>query len=382
MTAAVSTDDLRRLAETRPAHGRVLSLFLDLDPSEFATADARSTAITSLLDEAEREVAAQEDLSHEEEQALRADLEYAGERLRSDLPADGARGLALFVSTPADLDELIPVSGAIESGAVVGEAPVVEPLLDAGAQPGWCVLLLNRRLARFLEGSADGLREIGRLEDDVHGQHSAGGWSQARFERSVEEDVKDHRERVVRVLGRRMRRRGWDGLLIGCPEEMRGEVEELLGQELAAVFAGFVDVDVADSGEDEVLAAAAGAMEEEDRRREREALDRLHAGVSGGGGAEGVHGLPDVLAALHERRVETLLLAPGFSAPGTVCPACGMLHEQGVERCPADETATEPREDLTPLAVEAALTQAAHVRRVRHHDDLEPMGGIAATLRF
>src|ERR671927_391803 len=47
---------LRRLADVRPDRGRVLSVFLNLDPAEFGTAPARATAITSVVNEAARKV--------------------------------------------------------------------------------------------------------------------------------------------------------------------------------------------------------------------------------------------------------------------------------------------------------------------------------------
>ena len=40
---------LRRLAEVEPEHGRVLSVFFNLDPSEFATPAARSTEVNLSL---------------------------------------------------------------------------------------------------------------------------------------------------------------------------------------------------------------------------------------------------------------------------------------------------------------------------------------------
>src|SRR3954447_15238161 len=52
-TNQLSSDTLRRLAELRP-DGKVISLYLNLDPSEFASGQARATEINSLLDEAER----------------------------------------------------------------------------------------------------------------------------------------------------------------------------------------------------------------------------------------------------------------------------------------------------------------------------------------
>ena len=39
---------LRRLAELRPQRGLVLSVFFNLDPSEFATPAARATEVNSV----------------------------------------------------------------------------------------------------------------------------------------------------------------------------------------------------------------------------------------------------------------------------------------------------------------------------------------------
>ena len=49
-TNDLNKEKLRRLAQLRPDNGAcVLSLFLNLDPSEFATPPARETEIRSLL---------------------------------------------------------------------------------------------------------------------------------------------------------------------------------------------------------------------------------------------------------------------------------------------------------------------------------------------
>ena len=72
---------LRALADVRPERGRVLSVFLNLDPAEFATPAARSTAITSVVTEAAHRVDDAEDLEHDERVQLRADVERVRERL-------------------------------------------------------------------------------------------------------------------------------------------------------------------------------------------------------------------------------------------------------------------------------------------------------------
>src|SRR3712207_8735022 len=74
--AATSTTSgrRRRLNEMRPEQGRVLSVYIDLDPSEFATGAARATQITSVCDEAERLAEQLDDLDHDESVALREDI--------------------------------------------------------------------------------------------------------------------------------------------------------------------------------------------------------------------------------------------------------------------------------------------------------------------
>src|SRR5439155_3684019 len=106
---------LRRLAELHPERGKVLSLYLNLDPSQFGTQPARSQAIRSLLDEADRRVREVDGLSHDEKIALRDDLERAAQFFRGDQSAKGAHALALFVCGPADLFEVLKLPRPLDS---------------------------------------------------------------------------------------------------------------------------------------------------------------------------------------------------------------------------------------------------------------------------
>jgi len=128
-----------------------------------------------------------------------------------------------------------------------------------------------------------------------------------------------------------------------------------------------------------VLAAAAGRMEEEDQKRERDALDRLSDGLGTGGRAAA--GLDDVLDALNQRKVEVLMFEQGLSAPGVICPQCGWTAAEG-STCPADDAELIERDDIIESAVQLAITQSAEVIAVRHYEDLDGKGSIAALLRF
>lgn len=373
----------RRLVSHRGGHP-VLSVYLDLDPERFATPPARASQIRSLLDEAGREVdERREDLSHEEKTALREDLERVRDYLLSrEPPYKGARALAVFCSTADDLFETVQLARAVEGQVVIEGAPYVAPLIEATQQRTWCVALVSRREARVFGGPPDRLTELIEEQDDVHGQHSDGGWSQPRYERSVEKDVDDHLRRAAEIVYRLWKRRRYDRLALGGPEEIVPRFEGFLSSEVrGCVIEGRVELDVSTASDDSVRAAVAPLVEADQKGFEREALDRLAAGIGREGG-RAVGGLEETLSALGERRVEVLLLEPGFDRPGGRCPACGLLLASLDAACPADGSTLEEVDHLREAAIEAAIEQDAEVMVVRHYPDLGPFRGIGALLRF
>jgi len=342
---------LRRLAELRPERGRVLSIFFNLDPSEFATPAARATEVNSVVTAAAHEVDGAEGLEQDERAALRADVERVREVLQgSDIASNGTHGLAVYACGPADLLEVVRLPHPIESRAVLDDHPCVEPLIRSGPEDSWCVLLVNRKTARIFTGEPTGLAEVDHVEGDTHGQHDQGGWSQARFQRSVEQEKLNHLGEALDTLFRRFKRRPFDHLVVGAPDELVGEVEQRLHPYLRDRLAGRLHLDVENSTPEQVKAAAAEIVDAHVAGVEREALDRLKQGI--GRGDRGVSGPAAVIEALEQARVDTLLLAEDFDAPEL------------------DE------------AVEKAITQSARIIVVRHHDDLIPHAGIGAVLRF
>ena len=145
----------------------------------------------------------------------------------------------------------------------------------------------------------------------------------------------------------------------------------LINRRVARVFLGGRDV----------LQAAAPAMEEAERRRIDERVDRLRRGSAHGTGATG---LEDVLVALNARAVETIMIQRGYRAPGQECPRCGLLTTaDAAPECLADGTPLERRDDVMEPALSLAVEQSAEVVSLPgDRDDLRPIGDIAAVLRF
>jgi peptide subunit release factor 1 (eRF1) len=141
-----------------------------------------------------------------------------------------------------------------------------------------------------------------------------------------------------------------------------------------------VDIDVERAAAKEVYRRTLPVIETREHQREQDALVRLTEGIAPDGHA--VTGLDEVLELLSEQRVETLLLAQGFVAPGLSCPRCGRLSATGTS-CPMDATELQPNENIVDHAVKRALSQSIEVLIFRYHrSELERHGSIAAFLRY
>jgi peptide subunit release factor 1 (eRF1) len=272
--------------------------------------------------------------------------------------------------TPYPLDSLVQIS----------ETPYVEPLAAAGERERWAVALVSRREGKVFFGDEDRFEELGNLTDDTHGQHMQGGWSQRRYEESVENDKRDHLDRVASALFGLLKRRPYDRLLIGGPDPIDTEFEARLHPYVKERVAGRVSVDVETAGAAEVHAAAAPVFDEFRHEHEREVIERLRAGLGRGDDGLGAAGLADVLTALNEQRVEVLLLEPGVSRRGWHDPTTGYLAAEPGASPTGGELAE--LDDVVEAAIEKAIEQSAEVLVLRDQPDLGPHGGIAAVLRF
>ena len=89
---------------------------------------------------------------------------------------------------------------------MVDVMPFIEPLAGLAAPERWCVLLVSRRSSRLFCGTREKLEEVEDVRDDVHGRHHQGGWSQARFQRSIEREADDHIRTTAEVLFEHLQR--------------------------------------------------------------------------------------------------------------------------------------------------------------------------------
>src|SRR3954469_8189648 len=257
-TNQLSPDTLRRLAEFRPDDGKVVSIYLNLDPTEFASGPARSTAINSVLDQAGR-------ASRDEDPSVREDVDRIRDAFKG-FDFQGAHGVAVFACGHEDLLEVIKLPRTVENAVVVDESPYIEPLVEVQSGARYGVVLVNRQTARIFRGLRDRLNEVARVDAAVHGRHDQGGWSQARYQRSVEKEAQDHLNNAADELLRRHKRRPFEALFVGAPEAIYNEFCERLHPYLAERLAGRIDIDVENTGLDEVQHAAEPTIAAHERK--------------------------------------------------------------------------------------------------------------------
>ena len=349
MAPTISSGRLRRLSELQPERGRVLSIFFDLDPDTFGAPPARETELNSVTDEAGKLIDSLDDLEHDEKVALRDDVDRVREALTPFVTdTGGARGVAVYACGLAGLLEVVRLPHPIERGVFLDRSPYIAPLAIGGDGERWLVVLASRKAGRILHGSEDGLQEAERVDDDVHGQHQQGGWSQARYQRSVDQEKGEHLDRLAEEVFRQLRRRPFDRLLIAAPEPLDHELEAKLHPYVKEKLVGRVQVDVESSTPDDVLAAAAPVIDGFRTQREEEAVGRLKEGLARG--ARAAAGREDVRMALAQGQVETLIL--------------------------------DGRAEHDDELIEQALGQSAEILVLRDRPDLEPHEGVAAILRW
>lgn len=368
---------LGRLARLKiPSDARVLSLYLDLDPSEnLALPRGRQAAIRSLIDQARRLAESERGLSHEFWIALRADVERAQELLlrravEGDL-AEGARALALFAAEPVSLLIALRLPRPVRSRVAVARRALIQPLAEIGPPHRWAVLLADGDDARLLEGEGERLVEVERFKDELRRRAGRGVWAPDRTDAPLPEDELAHVRRTVELLSARARERGYEWIAVGADERIWREIFRRLAADMLDRVIGRFDIDADEASAVEVCARVEPLRQAAEAEARHRALVKL--------AQQGVCGLDATLDALHQRRVRTLLMHAGLERAGAVCPCCARAaRPPGC--CPLDGTRMELEAHLIDWAVAKAIDQDAQI--VAMQQGLEGCEGVAALLRY
>jgi hypothetical protein len=363
---------IARLQHLPPARPGVVSVYLNTRWSNEHQRDRTRVFLARELHRArEAGVAAPEDLDW---------IDGQGRALVDQAEAADAHGVALFASRALGLRELIAVRTPFEERFVVQESPDLGGLvaqLDEHAAA--MVVFVDGESARLIPFSATGADDEVRLQRDVPGHHSRGGWAQlaqSRYARHIETHRDQHFEAVAGAVTDVVDDRGIRRILLAGHEDRLAAFRQHLPERLQGLVAGYVHAARWESTS-AILTRAAERLDLQEHSDEVAEVDDVLTEAAKGGRA--VAG-PGTLEAARRGAIHRLYLLAGLRRDGRECERCGALQDAG-ERCHLCGGPVR-KVDLAPTLVDRVLATGGSVETVVAHAALAAAGGMAARLRY
>lgn len=294
-----------------------------------------------------------------------------------------ANGAAIFTTTgDGDFFEGVAIDAPLEAHQIfVGPVPHLYSLVRVIDQyPRYAALLLDSNRARII---VFGLGEV-EARTEVTGEktrrHSMGGWSQARYQRRIDNIHLQHVKEVVDALDTVVRGEAIDRIIVAGDAGIVARLREQLPAALADKVMDVLRLD-RHAGEDEIIEEALAALRrkdaEGDAQRVAEVLDAWRAGGLGVAGPEAT------LQALQLGQVDELLVV---AAPATLKPVQRLPDDAGAAPSLTESSSGDGAQQTQVHLADALVTKAtqtgAAVRIIEDPELLRAHGGVAAALRF
>lgn len=379
----ITRQAVERLASYHSPEWPVISLYLRVD-QEHITDDHYSTRLKNLLRQASESPGIE--LSRAQVEAVEADLERIRIFFR-DHGDEFGQGVALFASSQAGLWEVYETPREVGNSIAVDFRPAIAPLVRMLEQyEPLCVCLVSRDRARIFTGHLGEFSERAvKLDQEVPGQHEQGGWSQARFQRHIEEHVHQHFKRLAIDLFALFEQEPFRFLIVAGPHEVVSDFVEYLHPYVRERYIGTFYV-LMEATAKQVREEAAKIVREWTRQEKQRYLDLLrHEAL---GNDMGVTGLAKVIEALQMGNVLSLIVDDRLEAPGAYCLHCGVVQppaEESPELCLYCGGPVRRVANIVPKVYANAYRQNANLVFLTERDQqgqLAELGGIGAILRF
>jgi peptide chain release factor subunit 1 len=381
VAGSITWEQLRELAAFRSKRACAVSLYLGFDPSQVPTPGDLASHIRSVLGRAHTQLKERRgELGDDAGKVLERDLEWVARWFETDFSREGVRGVAVFAAGGDDLFLSLKLPWPVEDEVRIAAQLYLAPLVRlVGRDDGALVAFVGRERGDVYRLRAGELVAIADESTEVPGRHDQGGWSQGRYERHIETMVDRHLRDVAAALDRSVLRLRDIRVVLAGTEEMRAGFEEMLAPPTRAALVGWVSTE-AHVDAPGLLEAARPLLEGWRAGREEALLARWREEAARNGRA--ATGWEETLQAASDGRVELLLVQQGADRPAYVCPACGRAQAHDGS-CPLDGTTLQEADAGLDLAVHQTLTHGGTVEVIgEEHRDLEPVGGVAALLRF
>jgi len=363
------TDNVLRELLNYSSPDPVLSVYMNTDMTE-GTADALKLRLRTLLKEVQ--------LPKDEAAILKyfeIEREWTG------------RSLAMFSCAAQNYFRAFPIAVPVRSRVFVGDQPYVKPLADLlDAYGGFGVALVDTQGARLFQFHLGELKEQeGILGDEV--RHTKRGGASSIFGRlggiggksrhsdqTIIRNLKEAAEFSARFFEENHIRR----ILIGGTDKNVKQFQGHLPKSWQSLVVGTFPIGMT-ARPDEVQKKALEISQQAERRRETRLVEDMI--TSAAKGTDGVVRLEDTLGAVHEGRVQTLIVQEGYRAEGFQCQGCEYITTQELETCPFCGNSFAQIKDAVEMAVRKVMQDGGEVEIVHENPNLKKVG-IGGVLRY
>ena len=357
--------DLQELMDFRSEGDPVLSLYLNVDPTQH-TKDEYKLILKGLLKEVADEASPQ-DIAEVERYF---DFQYDWQ----------GRGVAIFSCMEEGFWRAYSLAVPVKNHVFVADRPYIKPFTDVlDAYGRYGVVLVDREGARLFLFQLGELREASGTFSEGLKHHKQGGWAQARYQRHVDELAQQNLRRAAELTAEFCQKTGCDRLILGGTEDNLAQFKGMLPKALQEQVVGSFSIDIT-APETEVLARSLEVIKAAEKQGEEELVERMITAAAQGGA--GVSGLDGTLGGVAGGRVHILLVAEGYRAKGYLCSKCGYITAQKKEKCPFCGGEVRQIDDAVDLIVRRVLDSGGQVEVVEDSPALEKAGSIGAILRY
>ncbi len=363
--------DLQELLAYRPPEP-VLSVYLNVDPSA-GSADTYRLQLRQLL----KEFTGEADNDVERVQRF-TEQEYNW----------SGRGLAMFSCQAAGFFRAFAFAVPVRSRARRVDRPYLKPLADLLAGYGdHGVVLVDKQGARLFHFHLGELQEQdGTMGEAVRhtkrggastfpGRRGGGAGQTGHAEELTQRNLKQAAKFAAGFFEEKRVRR----IAVGGTDDVVAHFVELLPKRWQSLVFATFPMDMT-ATHDQVLAKALTVGEQAVHAREADLIESVITAAAKG--HEGVVRLDETLHAVHDGRVQTLLVSEGFRAPGYHCGGCGYVTAQRLPHCPFCGADFEEIADAVELAVRRVMADGGEVEVIHGSPQLEQAGRIAGLLRY
>jgi peptide subunit release factor 1 (eRF1) len=364
---------LDRLAAVEPTPYPFISLYLNAQADgsghdryqAFVRAELGDRA-ASYVDDADARV------------SLTRDLDRIQRWLSTELQPS-ANGAAIFACSAAGIFEATQLAAGVEENLLfIGDRPHLYPLARIDARyPRYAALVCDTNHARIFVFAAGAIEKINEVHGEKTRRHDMGGWSQARFQRRIDNMHKAHVDEAVATLDRIVRKEDIPHVVLTGNEVALPLIEESLPPRLRERVVDVFRLD-AKAPEREVLERTLEALRRRDAENDREKVDALMDAYRAGG--LGVVGFDRTRKALENGQVDELLVSTSFvQLEGVQGIEPALAEANDGDNAPVEKVDEALKAD--ELVAAARMTDAT-ITFIEDPSLLARVGGVGALLRY